>query len=113
MGEMGWEWLSHTDTRKYTVGEGHSVGEMGWGWLSPESTLVEKVTVWVKWGGAGCHQKVHWWRQRYVTMRTKGMSGMGCFLKTQARKIPVSISEYTGEDIGYVTMWMKGKSVTI
>ena len=75
-----------------------------------KSTLLEKVTVWVKWGGAGCHQKVHWWRQRYVTMRTKGVSGMGCFLKTQARKIPVSIKEYTGGDTGYVTMWMKGKS---
>ena len=51
VGEMGWEWLSHTDTRKYTVGEGHCVGERGRGGCHiqiPENTLLEKVTVWVK-----------------------------------------------------------------
>ena len=83
-------WLSHTDTRKYTGAEGHCVGERG------------GVAVTYR------YQKVHWWRQRYVTMRTKGVSGMGCFLKTQARKVPVSIRQYTGGDIGFVTMWMRG-----
>ena len=80
-------WLSHTDTRKYTGGEGHCVGERGRGGCHiqiPEGTLVEKVTVWMKGVGVAVtyrYQKVHWWR------RSLWVKGVGVAVTYRYQKV--------------------------